>query len=90
MPTPVAEAIASARDALEITQEELAARITAAGYQVSTASVGHWETGRRSPHIRAVPMLRAVFGWDEDAAAAFISQLMSPVVTDPSDLKAAV
>lgn len=39
------------REQLRITQDELAARLQVAGFDVTRASISHWEVGRNSPPL---------------------------------------
>lgn len=39
----------SRREAIELKQDELAAKLQLAGFDVSRATISHWETGRHEP-----------------------------------------
>ena len=39
------------RKRLEISQDDLAARLTVAGYEFSSKAISHWETGRHAPPL---------------------------------------
>lgn len=45
------------RTAAGLSIDELAAKMVAAGYQISAPTLYHWENGNRDPHLDAVPAL---------------------------------
>lgn len=53
----VAARIRELRTALGITVEDLAAKLTKAGYDVKPPTLYHWENGTREPALDAVPYL---------------------------------
>lgn len=50
----------SRREMLKINQDELAARLQIAGFDVSRASVSHWENGRHTPPLHDSKFRRAL------------------------------
>lgn len=82
---PFADLIAAERDRLQITQEELALRLTAAGYEVDYGAVAHWEHGRRRPRVAAFRALESVFGWNAQQRSMAMDALVSSASASSKD-----
>ncbi len=48
------------RKKLGITQEELTARLQVSGFEVTAATISHWETGRYKPPIDQIEFRNAI------------------------------
>ena len=50
------------REKNNLTTDQVATLITAAGFSTTAANIRHWENGTGRPNVDAAPYLAAVFG----------------------------
>lgn len=73
------------REQLNINQEDLAARLQLAGFDVSRASISHWETGRSSPPFNNPDFARTFADVLKMSVNSMLKQAGYEITTDFSD-----
>ena len=87
MPTTIQSLITDLRDSKGWTQEEMAVRLTEAGYPLTRMAVSHIEVGRRGFTARLSVAYRAVFDLSGDDLAGFLALVDAQF--PPEDVEAA-
>jgi len=73
------------REQLHLNQEELAARLQLAGFDVARASISHWETGRFKPPFNDPDFTKVFASVLKMSINSMLKQAGYEIVTDLSD-----
>jgi transcriptional regulator with XRE-family HTH domain len=73
------------REQLGLNQEQLAARLQVAGFDVTRASISHWEVGRHDPPLDNAEFRKALAQALRISASGLLKMAGYEVTTDMSD-----